>query len=79
MSAFYNRLPVLLQNLLVTLKNISVYNYKYGAIPLISPINKIQKDVLNKSFMVNDSKNLIKINNFLKYVTSKSFYYKKNL
>ncbi len=78
MIAFYNKLPVFFQNILVTLKNIGVYNYKYGAIPFINPIYKIQKDVLNKDFRVNDLGNLIKINNFLKYVTSKSFYYKKN-
>ncbi|MEN8880397.1 MAG: hypothetical protein ABF311_09505 [Polaribacter sp.] len=78
MIVFYNKLPVFLQNILVTLKNISVYNYKYGAIPFINPIYKIQKELLNKGFRINDSENLSKINNFLNYVTSKSFYYKKN-
>lgn len=77
MSKLYSKLPIFVQNILVTLKNISVYNYKYGAIPIINPVYKIQKEVLNNNYKIHDSENLNKINDLLKYVTKNSFYYKR--
>lgn len=78
MFKIYSVLPFYLQNIVITFKNISVFNYKYGAVPFIKSISKIQKEVSDNGFKINDLQNLTKINNFLKYVTSKSPYYRNN-
>ena len=52
--------PVIIQNILITIKNFWVYYYKYGAIPLLRPIGLVQQDVI-KNLKLQHPRNLQKL------------------
>ena len=76
MFKLYNYLPVSFQNFLITLKNIQVYNYKYGAIPFFKNLKEIQKAVISENYLINEQENIKKINKLLYDATNNTKFYK---
>lgn len=76
MFKLYNYLPVSFQNFLITLKNIQVYNYKYGAIPFFKNLKEIQKAVISENYLINEQENVEKINKLLYDATNNTKFYK---
>lgn len=78
MKIVYEHLPTTIQNLLITIKNTQVYHNKYGIIPLIRPIKKVQEDVIaNERVVVHE--NMDNIRNFLQYCSRNAPFYKSQL
>lgn len=76
MENLYFKLPEVIQNIIVTIKNIEVYYSKYGIIPIFHSLNKVQKEVQKDTFKINDPSNIQKINSLVKYAKNHTEYYK---
>lgn len=76
MKNIYSRLPIYLQNLILTFVNTYKYYQKYGAIPIVRPLSKVIKDLNIDDF--NDRCTLNRINSLIRYATENVPYYQKN-
>lgn len=75
---YYKKMPLFLQDWVVTVKNIFVYYKKYRAIPFIRPIGKICKKLRdNKELIYNDTKELERIQKLTEHAKSYTAHYKK--
>lgn len=73
----YKKSPLLIQNLFLTVENIFVLYKKYKYIPILNPMAKISRDIVDSSF-VNDHHSLIdRLNEFYEYAKDHTAYYKK--
>lgn len=78
LKIIYKLSPFWIQNTFLSIENIFVLYKKYGYIPLLNPLNKIQKDVLNTEIS-SDLKTLLKrLNKFIAYAIKHTEYYREN-
>ncbi|WP_316790882.1 hypothetical protein [Pedobacter frigoris] len=76
MKKIYTKLPLGLQNLVLTLINTYKYYQKYGAIPIFNPLKKIIQELDVSKF--NDDLVVERINRLISYATANVPYYRKN-
>lgn len=77
MFKLYRILPILVQNVLVTLRNIYVLNYKYGYVPFFNPLKKIQQDLRTNPPLESFDNHLCKLKSLLHYSSQNTSYYSK--
>lgn len=78
LKKIYKFSPLWIQNILLSIENIFVLYKKYGYIPFLNPLYKIQKDVLDIQ-MANDPKTLLeRLNIFIAYAVKHTVYYRQN-
>lgn len=72
----YKKSPLLLQNLFVTVENIFVLYKKYKYMPIANSMAKISHDVMENSFVNDQSTLLNRLNEFSMYAKDHTNYYK---
>lgn len=77
MIKLYKKLPVFLQNIVLTIKNNQTYYIKFGAIPFFNPLKKII-DNLDANNWINDDKEIDRINKLIKTAAENVPYYIEN-
>lgn len=76
MKSIYQKLPVFIQDCILTCVNNYKYYQKYGAVPILRPLSKVVKQLNTENF--NDRNTLSRINLLIKYATENIPYYQKN-
>lgn len=76
MKKIYPKLPVFIQNLILTFINNYKYFQKFGAFPVIRPLSLVIKKLNTEEF--NDENTLKRINSLIEYATLNVPYYKRN-
>jgi len=74
----FKKLPLYLQNIIMTFYNIYILNKKFGYIPLVKNLKKLTKEAEQLRFSQSDKEILKNINNLILYAQNHTEYYKQN-
>jgi len=71
----YKQSPIFLQNIFVTIENMFVLYKKYRYFPILNPMSRVSKNIINEVY-INESNSLKeRLNNLIQYAIEHSDYY----